>query len=92
MAISESSELRASECMHSEFIREQFRREVKRGTAFNAIAKKLGVGRTTALRWHKEMKLPRPVRGTGAPCHAMRPKTQKFMKPASAESCEGLEY
>jgi transposase-like protein len=55
--------------MHGERIREQFRREVKRGTAFNVIAKKLGVGRTTVFRWRKEMDLPRRTRGTGAPCH-----------------------
>jgi transposase-like protein len=61
--------------MHSESVREQFRREVKRGTAFNVIAKKLGVGRTTVFRWHREMDLSRRTRGTGAPCH--RKKAEK---------------
>jgi transposase-like protein len=61
--------------MHSEFTREQFRREAERGTAFNVIAKKLGVGRTTVFRWRREMDLSRRTRGTGAPCH--RKKAEK---------------
>jgi transposase len=61
--------------MHTEFTREQFRREVERGMAFNVIAKKLGVGRTTVFRWHRAMDLPRRARGSGAPCH--RKKAEK---------------
>lgn len=63
--------------MHSEFTREQFRSEVKRGTAFNVIAKNLGVGRTTVFRWRKEMDLSRRTRGTGAPCHHEKPRKPK---------------
>jgi transposase-like protein len=61
--------------MHSEFTREQFRRELERGIAFDAIAKNLAVGRTTVFRWRREMQLPRRTRGTGAPCH--RRKAEK---------------
>jgi len=60
--------------MHSRFIREAFRREAKRGTAFNAIVKKLGVSRTAVFRWRNEMDLPRRVRGNGAPCHQKEKK------------------
>ena len=65
--------------MHTPLTRELFKGLAAKGElSYGEIAKTLGIGRRTAMRWAKKMKVGKRVRGQGSPAYGKeKVKTSK---------------